>query len=118
MLFVSKYLYYLLLFCLFVVVYCSGEKLFSVLSGYNYVFPMTSLMTTLQKEDPKRPPITFIYGKLSRFRNPGVDLLKNLPGVSVEEVDGASHHVHAENQELFHGLMRAVFRKTDRAKKV
>ena len=76
---------------------------------------MTSLMTTLQ-ELPKRPPITFIYGALSSFRNPGVDKLRDLPGVTVEEVDGAAHHVHAENEEKFHDIMREVFRKADQPK--
>ena len=74
---------------------------------------MTSLKSSMVDEGVRRPHITFIYGKESNFHSPGVQLLKSLPNITVEEVDGAGHHVHAEKAGVFHQIMKEIFKKVD-----
>jgi len=89
--------------------------MFSVLSGYEYVFPMMSLKSSLEEEGVRRPHITIIYGKKSDFYYPGVHHLSSLPDVTVVEVEGAGHHVQAEKASDFNKIMKNIFKKVDLA---
>ena len=91
-----------------------GEKLFSVLSGYSYMFPVLSLKSRLL-EHPDCPSMTFLYGSNPSFTTVGGKVLQEHmeSKVTVVEIANASHHVHVENPDEFHSVMMKVFRKVD-----
>lgn len=91
--------------------------MFSVLSGYEYTCPINSLRSRFLStmKYPDFPAMTFIYGKRHSFSSYAAKGLQkvNPLNVTVEEVDGAGHHVHAEKSGKFDELMTIVFQKAD-----
>jgi len=91
-----------------------GEKLFSIVSGYSYLFPVLSIKTRLLQH-LECPPMTFIYGDDPLYSTLGGKMLQECMGdrVTVEKVVNASHHIHVQNPDGFYQVMARALERAD-----
>lgn len=106
--FVSVFYYFII-----VAVY-SGERAFSTISGYEYLWAKFPMKYELIKLDDSIS-ITFIYGKDSPFSsNIGKSISEKRENVFVPDpIPDAGHHVHAEHPEEVHKIIKTVFFRSD-----
>ena len=92
-----------------------GEGAFSVLSGYEYIWPVDALKYHLIKLTSS-VPITFIYGANSAFNNKcGTDIKEKRENTFVlDPLPGVGHHVQIQDAGLFNKKVKVVLSKVDK----